>query len=246
MSKSSFPDCVQGFVPHRSIVTNARIHLGQKVLLHADIHNFFDSITVRQVFETFENLGCAPVVAYFLAKLCTLDGFLPQGSSASPVLANLVSRFLDADLCSLAVAHNCKYSRYGDDITISGDSIPQAAQIERILKKHGFELRDGKCRTQRRGGSQYVTGLSVFEKSGPRIPTLFKRRLRLELHYASLFGWKSHVAFIGAEDSERYEAARIEGWIRFIHSVEPQAAAEFDAEWQKILAKREEDDEQSC
>jgi len=54
------------------------------------------------------------------------------------------------------------------------------------------------------------------------------------------------VAFIGAEDSERYEAARIEGWIRFIHSVEPQAAAEFDAEWQKILAKREEDDEQSC
>ncbi|EAU68745.1 RNA-directed DNA polymerase from retron Mx65, putative [Stigmatella aurantiaca DW4/3-1] len=41
----SFPTYVQGFVKKRSIVTNARQHLGKPLLLHADIKHFFESIT---------------------------------------------------------------------------------------------------------------------------------------------------------------------------------------------------------
>src|SRR5437016_4133648 len=53
-----FPDYVQGFVQKRSIVSNARIHLGQPTLLHADIKDFFDSITLDQVDGALQTLGC--------------------------------------------------------------------------------------------------------------------------------------------------------------------------------------------
>src|SRR5437870_5154977 len=50
---TDFPNFVQGFVLRRSIRTNAEIHLGQRLLLHADIKNFFDVIHFEQVFEAF-------------------------------------------------------------------------------------------------------------------------------------------------------------------------------------------------
>lgn len=218
-----FPEYVQGFVQKRSIVTNARIHLGQHTLLHADIKDFFDSITVDQVDEALRALGCTPPVANTLARVCTLNGQLPQGSSASPILANLVCRYLDTDLNTLAAANHCKYSRYADDITISGDQVPAGGEVETVLKRHGFLTRNDKCRIQRRGRSQYVTGLTVVDKTSPRVPRLMKRRLRLELHYAERYGVESHLEHIGSEDTPERAVSRLEGWMRFIYSVEGNA-----------------------
>lgn len=241
-SHTKFSEYVQGFVPGRSIATNARMHLAQKLLLHADLRNFFDSIKLPQVLETFTALGCGEQVALTLAKICTLKDFLPQGSSASPVLANLVCGHLDADLNTLASAHRCKYSRYADDITLSGDTLPSTSSIEVLIKKYGFELRDGKFRLQRRGRSQYVTGLTVFDSECPRIPRIVKRRLRLELYYAKRFGLEDHLEHVGLADSYLATNNRIEGWISFISSVEPDRAAIFDAQWKTILTKKKGED----
>lgn len=218
-----FPEYVQGFVQKRSIVTNARIHLGQHTLLHADIKDFFDSITVNQVDEAFVALGCTSPVANTLARVCTLNGQLPQGSSASPILANLVCRHLDTDLNTLAVANQCKYSRYADDITISGDQVPDGAEIETVLRRHGFSIRTEKYRIQRRGRSQYVTGLTVVDKSCPRVPRVMKRRLRLELHYADRYGISNHLEHIGSEDTPQFAVNRLDGWMSFVFSVEGNA-----------------------
>ncbi len=48
-----FPDCVKGFVRGRSAVGNAKAHVDQRVILHADIKDFFDSITTEQVLGAF-------------------------------------------------------------------------------------------------------------------------------------------------------------------------------------------------
>ena len=225
---------MQGFVSKRSIVTNARLHLAQKHLLHADIDAFFDSITLEQVHDAFVSLGCLAPVATTLARLCTLRGTLPQGSSASPIVANLVCRLLDADLQTLAAAHGCKYSRYADDITISGDQLPPEARVGELLAQHGFTLRDGKCRTQHRGRNQYVTGLTVFDSVSPRISRRAKRRLRLELYFAERFGLASHLSRSGGGSSERVALNRLGGWISFMFSVESVAATRFYEQWKRI------------
>jgi len=114
-SCTEFDECVQGFTAKRSIVTNARHHLGAKILMHSDIKDFFESIKLTAIGEAFESLGCNPTVAAALAKICSLNGFLPQGSSASPIIANMVCRSLDTDLLALAAGSRSVYTRYADD-----------------------------------------------------------------------------------------------------------------------------------
>jgi retron-type reverse transcriptase len=229
-----FADCVQGFTAKRSIVSNAKRHLAAKVLVHADIKDFFDSIKLVQIEEAFQSLGCNAVVSSTLARVCSLNGFLPQGSNASPILANMVCRNLDTDLLALASATSSVYTRYADDITFSGDQVPSESAIRRSLNTHGFELRNGKCRTQKKGRAQYVTGLTVSDASYPRVPRRKKRQLRLELYYLQKFGIEDHLAHTGSDEPQHWLESRIEGWIRFIHSVEPARAESFTLQWAKV------------
>jgi retron-type reverse transcriptase len=233
-----FADCVQGFTAKRSIVTNARAHLGAKILVHADIKNFFESIKLPQIEGAFQSLGCNSAISSTLAKVCSLNGFLPQGSNASPIIANMVCRNLDTDFLALATANGSVYTRYADDITFSGSKVPHEAAIWQLLRIHGFEMRAGAARTQKKGKAQYVTGLTVSDASYPRVPRRVKHRLRLELYYMRKFGIEDHLAHTGSGESQLWATNRIGGWIKFIHSVEPQRARVFADQWAEVPQKK--------
>jgi hypothetical protein len=223
----TFAPWVQGFVAGRSIVSNARQHLARRVVLTADIEHFFESISADRVSAVFSEVGFVPEMSRLLAKAMTLNGRLVQGSSASPILANLVCRDFDADLVAIGSRVGCTYTRYADDITMSGDTVPGRDEIAGIFDHHGFRLRDNAVRVQRRGRRQYVTGLSVFDPDRPRIPRAVKRRLRLELYYGSKHGLESHFDYVGIPEEARFLAQRhLEGWIKFMWSVEPERAAQ--------------------
>jgi retron-type reverse transcriptase len=236
-SSTQFPEYVQGFVSKRSIATNAALHLAQKYVLNADIKDFFDSITQEQVAEVFSKLGCIENIALVFARLCTLQGHLVQGASTSPVLANLVCVALDLELAELGKKYTCSYSRYADDITFSGEQLPRKREVKRCLKQHGFKLNSHKWKSQPRGKSQYVTGLTVFDTTKPRIPKEVKRQLRQSLHYASKYGLAGHLYKIQCCDeySVAFEIRRLDGLIAFMYSVEPERALQFDIQWQEIL-----------
>ncbi len=229
-----FPECVQGFVQKRSIATNARIHLQSRSVLHADIRDFFGSIREVSVINAFRTLGCAPDVATTLASLCTLSGRLPQGSSASPAIANVVCQGVDSDLQLLARASGCRYTRYADDITISGDSLPRQDEVASILTRHGFSVRDDKCRIQSRGRSQFVTGLTIQDPTCPRVPRALKRRLRLELHYAGKYGLDEHLQRTGSDEPREWALNRLGGWITFLYSIEGPAVQKLDKLWRVV------------
>ena len=106
--------------------------------------------------------------------------------------------------------------------------------IEALLKKHGFALRDGRCRTQRRGRAQYVTGLSVVDPKSPRVPRAMKRRLRLELHYAERYGISDHLRHISSEEPPEYAVNRLHGWMSFIYSVEGSAQRRLYEQWLRV------------
>jgi hypothetical protein len=222
----SFPDCVQGFVRGRSAIGNAKAHVGQRVILHADVKDFFDSIATDQVLAAFIRLGCKKDIATLLTKICTLNGQLPQGASTSPIVSNLVCSGLDSDLAAFASRQGARYTRYADDMTFSTSETSNAKEfrsivdaVRGIVELHGFKLREDKTRTQRRGKSQYVTGLCVAAPSEPRVPPREKRRLRLELHYAKKFGIQNHLSRVNPEWTEPRLRAYLRGWIDYLHSV---------------------------
>lgn len=232
-----FPEYVQGFIRKRSIISNAKQHLAKKYIFSIDIKDFFESIPYDKVVLAFQNIGCNIDVAKSLSKICTLNNFLPQGASSSPIVANLVCKKLDSDLCCLGQKYSACYTRYADDITFSGDTFPQLAEIELILKSNDFSINNGKVRTMKRGHNQYVTGLTVFDSVSPRVPRKIKKTLRLILYYAKKFGIEEHLDRQSNNNSwlREYEKSRIEGWINFITSVEPTLGNKMKATWYSLL-----------
>lgn len=218
---------VQGFMKKRSTRTNAEQHLAAKVLLHADIKGFFDAITTQHVRDAFIAEGAAVQIADLLARACTIDGLLRQGTRCGPIIANLVCYNLDNAFLRIARAHKCVYTRYADDITFSGDEVPSDDSVHHVLKSHGFHLRDEKCFRQYKGRCQFVTGLTVSDDKAPRLPKRLKRRLRLTMYYIDKFGIAAHLDRAGDIDSNR-EISWLSGMLRYAGSIEPELVGQWD------------------
>ena len=120
-----------GFVPGRSIVDNANIHLGQNYIYNIDLKDFFPSVDKSRIWKrlTLPPFGFSSEVADVIAGLCTMrlevEGeeqvryVLPQGAPTSPTLTNIICAKLDRQLGLLAKKNGMRYSRYADDITFS-------------------------------------------------------------------------------------------------------------------------------
>ena len=173
-----------GFRKCKSIMDNAKVHLGCRYLLKMDLEDFFPSISIKRVIKIFLRAGYAPNVSYFLAKICCHREKLPQGAATSPYLSNIIAKRLDARLFGLCQLKDWVYSRYADDIAISGNWIsPRVVNIVReIAESEGFKTNDSKTILVKGKGKKIVTGLSV---AGTKLclPREYKRALRKEVHF---------------------------------------------------------------
>ena len=176
-----------GFVPGRSILSNASHHVGRRFVLTADIRNFFPSITADRVHDCLDTLDLDQPTQQTLVQLVTRRGRLPQGAPTSPHLANLVAGSLDLRLAGLARQHGWTYTRYADDLTFSTTSPKQFMPpeellwvIERIVTDERFELAKNKTHIMPNHQRQTVTGLVVNQRLA--LPKPRRRILRAMLH----------------------------------------------------------------
>lgn len=131
-----------GFVKKKSIKTNASQHIDSEVVLCLDIKDFFDSIKQDQITEYFVGLGYTKKISCLLSKLVCYDEKLPQGAPTSPYLSNLIFGDLDIEIDKLCRSRNLNYSRYADDLSISGKEIDSEIieKISNVLIKRNFLL----------------------------------------------------------------------------------------------------------
>jgi retron-type reverse transcriptase len=223
LAKVPCHDAAHGFLPGRSIVTNAAPHCAKAVVINLDLKDFFPSIHFPRIKGVFQGLGYGESVAGMLALLCSenacdeleVDGerffvggkgrdrVLPQGAPTSPMLTNILCRKLDRRLQGLADKLGFAYTRYADDLTFS--SPPEGAdkvgrllrQVHHVLHDEGFMPHPDKQRVMRRGARQEVTGVVVNAK--PSVSREERRRLRAALHRAGKQGveaatWQGHAA----------------------------------------------------
>jgi retron-type reverse transcriptase len=248
-------DPAQGFLPGRSILTNARHHVGRAIVLNMDLEEFFPSIGLPRVRSVFARAGYSPAVATILALLCTEcprrtvrfagqsyhvatgPRGLPQGACTSPGLSNQVARRLDRRLRGLAGRLGLTYTRYADDLTFSGDlSFGDRvgyviARVRHIAADEGFVVKESKTRVLRRGGAQVVTGLVVNDRPG--VPRPEVRRLRAILHRAR---------FEGLDAQNRAGHPNFRAWLRgkiaYVAMVQPEVGARLQAEYQAVVSRR--------
>ena len=179
-----------GFVPGRSILTNAAEHVGRRWVVTADVRDFFPSITATRIATCLAELELEDADRSAVVQLVTRRGRLPQGAPTSPHLANLVARTLDLRLSGLARQHDWTYTRYADDLTFSAGSpdSPDTGMpphellwaIERIVSDEDFQLAADKTHVMPHHQRQTVTGLVVNRRVA--LPKPRRRMLRAMLH----------------------------------------------------------------
>ncbi|MBE7385403.1 MAG: RNA-directed DNA polymerase [Leptolyngbya sp. SIO1E4] len=173
--------CVHGYVPGKSIITNAKSHTRRKFILNIDIKSFFKSINYGRVRGLFiaKPYCLNPPVATFIAQICCHENHLPIGAPTSPVVSNLICSKMDSELQRFAKEHGCFYTRYVDDMTfsINKKNLPSALianhgpgfsevvlgnQLREIIEEdNGFQINSSKIRLRHYTQKQEVTGLTV-------------------------------------------------------------------------------------
>ncbi|MEW4487805.1 reverse transcriptase domain-containing protein [Thalassoglobus sp. JC818] len=178
-----------GFVPGRSIVSNATPHTGSKFILKMDLEDFYPSVKYSRVVAIYRSLGFSREVSLWLARLSVsalpwslkspvaaheyvtyTAHHLPQGAPTSPALANLSAYGLDIRLAGMANAYRIRYTRYADDLTFSGPglSIPALNEFipltKKIIREERFSMNRRKLKVIRNSQRQTVTGVVVNEK----------------------------------------------------------------------------------
>lgn len=131
-----------GFVLGKSIVDNAKIHIGQMYVYNIDLKDFFPSVDKSRVWgrllvapfnlntsderkkiaNMIAGLSCTPMeVERFINNewIKIAKSVLPQGAPTSPTLTNAICEKMDIRLSGVAKRFGLNYTRYADDITFS-------------------------------------------------------------------------------------------------------------------------------
>ena len=206
-----------GFIPKRSIVTNAKEHINQKCILCFDLKDFFPSIKLQRVKSYFLSIGYNSLISNDLAEICTYRFRLAQGAPTSPMLSNLIAWKMDQDIAKFCRNRDLKYTRYADDIAISGNkNLPRYKKlIEKKIENAGFKINEKKTRVFSQNNAQIVTGIVVNEKLS--IGREKKRNLKAIIHNIQNTG-----PVIANRDNDPKFKERIYGHIAFLMSIEPE------------------------
>lgn len=226
-------DAACGYTRERSVLTHARAHAGRPVVLRFDLQDFFTSVRASRVFALFTTLGYPDEVARTLTALCTTatpepvlrrmleegglgwhsmqrlrDPHLPQGAPTSAALANLCCFRLDLRLDGLAQSLGATYTRYADDLVLSGGAVLRGARarieanVAGIVADEGFRLNVRKTRCLTAGRRQTVCNIVVNTR--PNLARDEFDRLKALLHRCVVQGpasqngdgratWREHL-----------------------------------------------------
>ncbi len=242
-------EAAHGFRPGRSALTAGRRHAGHAAVLRFDLESFFTTVTAGRVHGIFRLAGYPEPVAHILAGLCTTvtppavlraappvpgdaaverrrrllahlaTPHLAQGAPTSPALANLSAYGLDRRLAGLARRLGATYTRYADDLVLSGDLGRRAGErvgalVAEIASDEGFRVHEGKSRRLAAAQRQTVLGLVV--NAHPNVARAEYDRLRAVLHDAARHG-------PAAADREGHAdfRAHLEGRISWVTAANP-------------------------
>jgi RNA-directed DNA polymerase len=253
LNRVAVHEAAHGFVSEKNIVSNAKLHVGAKIVVNFDLENFFPSISYKRVKGIFRSLGYSEAVATVFALVSTApeteeieidnktyfvalgERHLPQGSPASPMISNIAARRLDKSLSKIAANLGFKYTRYADDLTFSTDEKDAdvkklMVQVRYIVSKQGFKVNENKTRILRGGRQQEVTGIVVNDKISIDRKTL--RKFRAVLHQAENNGlenlrWGNSPDLIAA----------LKGYANFVFMVDKEKGFAFQQQVRRIAEK---------
>ena len=174
-------------VKRRSYVSNAMQHLCGREIRTLDIQAYFPSTPKTRVFWFFHKImECNTDVSIILARLLTVHDRLATGSTASPILSFYAFYDMWQCIAAHADAAGCILTVYMDDVTLSGDIVPDRLMwaVRQEIHKRGLVYHKEK---RFQTGIAEITGVLLRDGKAmiPNRQYLKAFRLRADLRAAT-------------------------------------------------------------
>jgi len=202
---------VHGFVKGRSHITAARVHLNARWVISVDLENFFPSTKIDTVEEALRKLGYKTDISIsILSSLLCFKRRLSQGAPTSPVISNIALSDIDDKISSIAQNCGARYTRYADDIVLSGISNPPENVL--LAVKDAFEKTCWRLSEQKTSIVQLPQRLKVHGL------LVHGERIRLTKGYRNKIRAFNHLLKKDAVKAE--DAKKIMGHINYSRQIE--------------------------
>jgi len=224
-----------GYVRNRNILHNAQAHRSNAIISKLDFKDFFPSILVRdwsrfvrtkEAGEPFRADAMLYARILFRGVTSNAPHCLSIGAPSSPILSNILMYDLDTQFSTEAQRLSLAYTRYADDITISGASLENirafkvaARRIIRTSKSPKLIFNEEKSGTYLRGQRRMVTGLIITPAEEISIGRERKRLISSMLHHVQL------------DRSDSETMGRLKGLLGFCVANEPSFVSRMRARY---------------
>jgi hypothetical protein len=239
LNRVDYPQYLQGGIKDRlsprGQAANARLHVDKKTLITQDIRQFFPTIHRAIVFDIWQRFfRFPPDVAESLTKLTTKEGFLPQGSKTSDLLANLV--FWEDEWRIVEDLHKrgITYTRLTDDITCSSTVELSAFEktrcieaIRNMCQRKGLKLKRQKQTIAHAGSRMVTTKLVVNVKTS--LPK--ERRSSIRAAVAGIL--ETHDG-VGETNAYQKRYRRVSGQVSYLKQHHPSEAAQLQSALREV------------
>lgn len=231
-----FPDSTGAYIKGKSPLDTINKHKSARVHLSIDLENFYPSVKTDTLSKVLKRMAVVhanltELSVDRLAEMSTYGGSLAQGSSISPIVANIFSIPLDHLMWEKVKNTNITYTRYADDIGLSSPNIialPRKHEVNTYVKQlqdemdriYDSELKINSSKTKLQYDGQIkVLGINIIrDETGPARLTVGKNRKRDSMR--DLFNLLSDIADNNVEDKLiDYQVVR--GKIEYLKQFEP-------------------------
>jgi RNA-directed DNA polymerase len=205
-----------------SIIGNATRHSASVWVANFDFSNFFNSITsvswrtfLEELKVDQEYIDISERAFFWRPKRSNTD-ILSVGSPSSPFVSNRIMHEFDVRISEFADREGFVYTRYADDITLSGESkfnLPaiEAKLGELVPEYLVLDINHVKTRQAGPGCRKVVTGLVVTDSGSVTLGKKMRKRIE---SYVEKFSRNAH---------HDISAEQIRGYLSYLKSVEPAA-----------------------
>jgi RNA-directed DNA polymerase len=205
-------------------------HAQSKHFFVCDIEDFFPSLKRARVGQTIlagrQSCPIADLESWLerVLDLVCIDGAVPMGFSTSPAISNAVLLPFDNAFQRHCLERGLVYTRYSDDIVVSGKDAVAVKEVEESMVTALVEIfmgdlkpNQGKAKLLHVGSKVKLLGMVLLPNGTVSVDASVKSEIEVLIH----FYLRDRPKFASlVEDGEQKAEARLAGLLNYVNTVD--------------------------
>ncbi len=171
-------------------------HSASNYFFQTDISNFYNNVRLENIYKSLRcQLNNTPVLDienYIdnIVNLVVVDDRLPTGFGTSPLLSNICLFDFDNALLKYCKDNFLIYTRYSDDIIVSGSDDGFEVEIENVVSNYlnhfvneKIKINSAKTKFHKKGHSFKLLGFSILPNGIVTIPSSDKKEVESLIYF---------------------------------------------------------------